>query len=87
MACSRQPEVLWAQCSKKVYLTISVPDSEDVVIKTEPQGIFSFSAVAHGESFSLALELFDSVLPEATERLEAAYPTINELALVGALRL
>uniref|UniRef100_A0A453I4E6 Co-chaperone protein p23 n=1 Tax=Aegilops tauschii subsp. strangulata TaxID=200361 RepID=A0A453I4E6_AEGTS len=66
MACSRQPEVLWAQCSKKVYLTISVPDSEDVVIKTEPQGIFSFSAVAHGESFSLALELFDSVLPEVS---------------------
>ena len=66
MACSRQPEVLWAQCSKKVYLTISVPDAEDVVIKTEPQGIFSFSAVAHGESFSLNLELFDSILPEVS---------------------
>ena len=66
---SRQPEVLWAQRAEKVYLTISVPDAEDVVIKTEPQGIFSFSAVAHGESFSLALELFDSVLPEVAEVL------------------
>uniref|UniRef100_A0A453H0J5 Co-chaperone protein p23 n=1 Tax=Aegilops tauschii subsp. strangulata TaxID=200361 RepID=A0A453H0J5_AEGTS len=66
-ACSRQPEVLWAQRSEKVYLTISVPDAEDVVIKTEPQGIFSFSAVAHGESFSLNLELFDSVLPEGSK--------------------
>ncbi|KAF7044538.1 hypothetical protein CFC21_053753 [Triticum aestivum] len=64
---SRQPEVLWAQRAEKVYLTISVPDAEDVVIKTEPQGIFSFSAVAHGESFSLALELFDSVLPEGSK--------------------
>jgi prostaglandin-E synthase len=66
MSCSRQPEVLWAQRSEKVYLTISVPDAEDVVLKTEPQGILSFSAVAHGESFSLTLELFDSVLPEVS---------------------
>jgi hypothetical protein len=66
MACSRQPEVLWAQRSEKVYLTISVPDAEDVVLKIEPQGILSFSAIAHGESFSLTLELFDSVLPEVS---------------------
>ncbi|KAK1645465.1 hypothetical protein QYE76_063270 [Lolium multiflorum] len=64
---SRQPEVLWAQRSEKVYLTISVPDAEDVVLKIEPQGILSFSAIAHGESFSLTLELFDSVLPEGSK--------------------
>lgn len=64
---SRQPEVLWAQRSEKVYLTISVPDAEDVVLKTEPQGILSFSAIAHGESFSFTLELFDSVLPEGSK--------------------
>ncbi|BAS85548.1 Os03g0655300 [Oryza sativa Japonica Group] len=67
MACSRQPEVLWAQRSEKIYLTISLPDAKDVVLKTEPQGLFSFLAVANGEPFSFTLELFDSVLPEGSK--------------------
>ncbi|KQK13914.1 uncharacterized protein At3g03773 isoform X1 [Brachypodium distachyon] len=67
MPTTRQPEVLWAQRSEKVYLTISLPDAKDVVLKTEPQGIFSFSAIAHGESFSFTLELFDSILPEGSK--------------------
>ncbi|KAG8081622.1 hypothetical protein GUJ93_ZPchr0196g7026 [Zizania palustris] len=54
---SRQPEVLWAQRSEKIYLTISLPDAKDVVLKTEPQGLFRFSAVAHGEPFSFTLDL------------------------------
>ncbi|KAK3146568.1 hypothetical protein QOZ80_3BG0268160 [Eleusine coracana subsp. coracana] len=61
---SRQPEVLWAQRSEKIYLTISLPDAKDVVLKTEPHGLFTFSAVANGEPFSFSLELFDSILPE-----------------------
>lgn len=69
MACSRQPEVLWAQRSEKIYLTISLPDAKDVVLKTEPQGLFSFSAVANGEPFSFTLELFDSVLPEVSRSI------------------
>ncbi|EEE59618.1 hypothetical protein OsJ_11950 [Oryza sativa Japonica Group] len=64
---SRQPEVLWAQRSEKIYLTISLPDAKDVVLKTEPQGLFSFLAVANGEPFSFTLELFDSVLPEGSK--------------------
>nr|CAB3498749.1 unnamed protein product [Digitaria exilis] len=64
---SRQPEVLWAQRSEKIYLTISLPDAKDVVLKTEPKGLFTFSAVAHGEPFSFTLELFDSVLPEGSK--------------------
>ena len=64
LACSRQPEVLWAQRSEKIYLTISLPDAKDVELKTEPKGLFTFSAVAHGEPFSFTLELFDSILPE-----------------------
>uniref|UniRef100_J3LR92 Co-chaperone protein p23 n=1 Tax=Oryza brachyantha TaxID=4533 RepID=J3LR92_ORYBR len=67
MVCSRQPEVLWAQRSEKIYLTISLPDAKDVVLKTEPQGLFSFSAVANGEPFNFTLELFDSVLPEGSK--------------------
>ncbi|PUZ37724.1 hypothetical protein GQ55_9G143500 [Panicum hallii var. hallii] len=64
---SRQPEVLWAQRSEKIYLTISLPDAKDVELKTEPKGLFTFSAVAHGEPFSFTLELFDSVLPEGSK--------------------
>jgi len=66
LECSRQPEVLWAQRSEKIYLTISLPDAKDVVLKTDAKGLFTFSAVAHGEPFSFTLELFDSVLPEVS---------------------
>ncbi|KAL6893585.1 hypothetical protein ACP4OV_007683 [Aristida adscensionis] len=64
---SRQPELLWAQRSEKIYLTISLPDAKDVVLKTEPQGLFTFSAVANGEPFSFTLELFGSILPEGSK--------------------
>ncbi|KAJ3674790.1 hypothetical protein LUZ60_005406 [Juncus effusus] len=62
---SRQPEVLWAQRSDRVYLTISVPDAKDVKVKAEANGLFSFSAVGpQGEAFSFSLELFDSIQSE-----------------------
>ncbi|KAJ1294334.1 hypothetical protein BS78_01G138900 [Paspalum vaginatum] len=64
---SRQPEVLWAQRSEKIYLTISLTDAKDIVLKTEPKGIVTFSAVTNGEPFSFTLELFDSVLPEGSK--------------------
>ncbi|XVF56820.1 hypothetical protein PTKIN_Ptkin06aG0151100 [Pterospermum kingtungense] len=62
---SRHPEVLWAQRSDKVYLTISLPDAKDICVKCEPQGLFTFSAVGvHGESFHFTLELFGKIVPE-----------------------
>lgn len=64
---SRQPEVLWAQRSEKIYLTISLPDAKDIVLKSEPKGLVTFSAVANGEPFSFTLELFDSILPEGSK--------------------
>lgn len=63
----RQPEVLWAQRSEKIFLTISLPDAKDVVLKTDPKGLFNFSAVVHGEPFSFTLELFDSILSEGSK--------------------
>ncbi|KAK4784641.1 hypothetical protein SAY86_019009 [Trapa natans] len=63
---SRQPEVLWAQRSDKVHLTISLPDAKDVSVKCEKHGFFSFSATSsQGESFNFCLELFGAILPEA----------------------
>lgn len=64
-SCSRHPEVLWAQRSHKIYLTIALPDAKDVVIKCDPEGVFSFSATrADGESFKFDLELYGGILLE-----------------------
>ncbi|XP_057445874.1 co-chaperone protein p23-2 [Lotus japonicus] len=62
---SRHPEVLWAQRSDKVYLTVALPDAKDVSVKCEPHGLFSFSAsgVQH-EPYSFSLELYGSIEPE-----------------------
>ncbi|KAK7364719.1 hypothetical protein VNO80_13460 [Phaseolus coccineus] len=62
---SRHPEVLWAQRSDKVYLTVALPDAKDVSVKCEPQGLFSFSASGvQDESYSFSLELYGSIGPE-----------------------
>ncbi|KAJ0982574.1 hypothetical protein J5N97_010829 [Dioscorea zingiberensis] len=65
---SRQPEVLWAQRSDKVYLTISLPDAKNVSTQSEPQGLFTFSATGkQGEPFSFSLELYGPILPEGSK--------------------
>ncbi|KZV48998.1 hypothetical protein F511_09594 [Dorcoceras hygrometricum] len=61
----RQPEVLWAQRSDKVYLTVSLPDAKDVSVRCEPEGVFSFSAVGvNGEPFLVTLRLYEKVNPK-----------------------
>ncbi|KAL8095085.1 co-chaperone protein p23-2 [Apium graveolens] len=61
----RHPEVLWAQRSDKVYLTIALPDAKNVSIKCEPEGLFSFSALGpKGESFNFSLKLYGNIVPE-----------------------
>ncbi|CAE5959080.1 unnamed protein product [Arabidopsis arenosa] len=60
---SRHPTVKWAQRSDKVYITVELPDAEDVKLKLEPQGKFFFSATS-GDSktpYEVDLDLFDSV--------------------------
>ncbi|XP_010249748.1 PREDICTED: uncharacterized protein At3g03773 [Nelumbo nucifera] len=67
-ATSRNPEVLWAQRSDKIYLTIALPDAKNVSVKSEPEGLFSFSAMgAQGESFDLNLELYGTIVPEGSK--------------------
>ncbi|CAA0843026.1 Uncharacterized protein SHERM_08880 [Striga hermonthica] len=62
---SRQPEVLWAQRSDKLYLTVSLPDARDISVKCEPEGQFTFAAVgANGEPFSFTLQLYDNIAPQ-----------------------
>ncbi|KAL5708785.1 prostaglandin-E synthase [Ranunculus cassubicifolius] len=62
---SRHPEVLWAQRSDKVYLTIALPDAKNVSVKSEAQGVFSFSATGkQGEPFEISLELYGTLKSE-----------------------
>ncbi|KAJ8478437.1 hypothetical protein OPV22_022164 [Ensete ventricosum] len=64
----RQPEVLWAQRSDKIYLTVSLPDARNVSVESKPHGAFRFSAVgAQDEHFDFSLELYDAVVPEASK--------------------
>ncbi|WZZ50529.1 hypothetical protein YC2023_050636 [Brassica napus] len=59
------PEVLWAQRSDKVYLTVALPDAKDISVKCEPQGLFTFSALGTlGKLFEFSLELYGKVVPE-----------------------
>ncbi|CAM8877296.1 hypothetical protein QQ045_019040 [Rhodiola kirilowii] len=61
----RPPEVLWAQRSDKVYLTVALPDAKDVAVTCEPEGNFSFSSKsAHGESVGFSFDLFGKIVPD-----------------------
>ncbi|XP_050370983.1 co-chaperone protein p23-2 [Argentina anserina] len=62
---SRHPEVLWAQRSDKVYLTVALPDAKDVDVKCEAEGLFTFSATGdQGHPFHFTLHLYGQILPQ-----------------------
>ncbi|KAF3456493.1 hypothetical protein FNV43_RR01144 [Rhamnella rubrinervis] len=62
---SRHPEVLWAQRSDKVYLTVALPDAKNISVRCEPQGLFGFSALGvQGEPFDFSLALYGPIVPE-----------------------
>lgn len=53
----------WAQRSDKVYITVELPDAEDVKLKLVPEGKFFFSATsgASKTQYEVDLDLFDRV--------------------------
>lgn len=60
---SRHPLVKWAQRSDKLFITIELPDAQDVKLKLEPEGKFFFSATTGAEKvpYEVDLELYDKV--------------------------
>ncbi|KAK1294744.1 hypothetical protein QJS10_CPA16g01519 [Acorus calamus] len=66
---SRHPEVKWAQRLDKVYLTVLLPDANNVSANLEPDGVFVFSATAGAENhlFELKLDLFGKVNVEESK--------------------
>ncbi|XP_024528614.1 uncharacterized protein OsI_027940 isoform X6 [Selaginella moellendorffii] len=65
----RHPEIVWAQHSERVFLTIELPDAKSPVVKIEPQGKLKFSATAGAsdEKYEVELELFKEINVEASK--------------------
>ncbi|RDX66479.1 hypothetical protein CR513_54746, partial [Mucuna pruriens] len=59
----RHPSVKWAQRSDVLYITVELPDAQDVKLKLEPEGKFYFSATAGAEkiSYEVDFDLFDKI--------------------------
>lgn len=53
----------WAQRSDVLFITIDLPDAQDVKLKLEPEGKFFFSATSGAEKipFEVDIELYDKV--------------------------
>lgn len=62
----------WAQRSDKVYITVELPDAEDVKLKLEPQGKFFFSATSGASKtpYEVDLDLFDNVDVNVSTKIE-----------------
>ncbi|GAB2228814.1 hypothetical protein Droror1_Dr00022945 [Drosera rotundifolia] len=58
---SRHPSVKWAQLSDKLFITIELPDANDVKVKLEPDGKFIFSATKDGVPYAVDVELLDKI--------------------------
>ncbi|XP_027335918.1 co-chaperone protein p23-1-like [Abrus precatorius] len=60
---SRHPPVKWAQRSDVLYITVELPDAQDVKLKLEPEGKFYFSATAGAEKnpYEVDIDLFDKI--------------------------
>ncbi|OMP09671.1 HSP20-like chaperone [Corchorus olitorius] len=59
----RHPTVKWAQRSDVVFITIELPDAQDVKLKLEPEGKFYFSATSGADKipYEVDIDLHDKV--------------------------
>ncbi|KAB2068678.1 hypothetical protein ES319_A08G048100v1 [Gossypium barbadense] len=66
---SRHPEVKWAERADKVYITVLLPDSKNVKVNLEPEGVFTLSANAGADNnlYELKLDLYDKVNVEESK--------------------
>ncbi|KAB5568444.1 hypothetical protein DKX38_002237 [Salix brachista] len=62
----RHPSVKWAQRSDNLFITVQLPDAQDVKLKLEPEGKFFFSATSGADKipYEIELELFDKIIVE-----------------------
>ncbi|XP_027089754.1 co-chaperone protein p23-1 [Coffea arabica] len=60
---SRHPMVKWAQRSDRLFITVELPDANNVTHKLEPEGKFLFSATTGVDNtpYEVEFDLFDKV--------------------------
>lgn len=58
---TRHPEILWAQRSDKVYLTVELPDAKNAQVKLEEDGRFTFTATSKDAKYETELQLYGRV--------------------------
>lgn len=65
----------WAQRSDKVYITVELPDAEDVKLKLEPQGKFLFTATSGASKtpYEVDLDLFDNVDVNVSAKIDLVF--------------
>ncbi|KAH8515744.1 hypothetical protein H0E87_004260 [Populus deltoides] len=66
---SRHPSVKWAQRSDNLFITVQLPDAQDVKLKIEPEGKFFFSATSGVDKipYEVELDLLDKVIVEESK--------------------
>jgi len=59
----RHPEVVWAQRSDRVFMTIDLADAKDVKVEYTSEGKLTFSATVGPEdlAYSLDFDLFGGI--------------------------
>lgn len=57
----RHPEILWAQRSDKIYLTVELPDAINAQVKLQPDGRFTFTASSKDAKYEADFQLFGRV--------------------------
>ncbi|KAL6504199.1 hypothetical protein OROGR_026122 [Orobanche gracilis] len=60
---SRHPIVKWAQRSDKLFITVELPDAENVKLNLDPEGKFFFSATGGVDNipYEIDIHLFDKI--------------------------
>lgn len=58
---TRHPEILWAQRSDKIYLTVELPDAKNAQVKLEPDGRFTFTASSKDTKYETELQFYGRV--------------------------
>ncbi|KAG0618450.1 hypothetical protein M758_4G064700 [Ceratodon purpureus] len=58
---TRHPEILWAQRSDKIFLTVELPDAKNAQVKLEPDGRFMFTATSKEAKYETELQLYGAV--------------------------
>jgi prostaglandin-E synthase len=64
---TRHPEILWAQRSDKIFLTVELPDAKNAQVQLEPDGRFTFTATAKDAQYATEMQLYGRVKVDESE--------------------